>query len=277
MELFVSLFFCVLVIGIIIFLIYKLLEYNKYNTFIKENSVAIKELKLLNDKFKNCFHEIPEYNLKHEYDNETFYSLVSCEDYLIYELQYNYKNVFNIINCTIDNIKNNNSYLEIINQLKCKIGIYNIDLDKFNLDELKRIEVKNFNSFIINPKTNFNISVTLIRTNINGDFKEAKEQIFSIAQIKTLISKVTNKSSYYFNDKEIWDSICRVERAKVSNKMHFSIYKRDNYRCCYCGKKDTGDNLEIDHIKPIAAGGKSVYNNLQTLCRKCNKEKGAKY
>ena len=30
-------------------------------------------------------------------------------------------------------------------------------------------------------------------------------------------------------------------------------------------------------IKPIAKGGKSTYDNLQTLCVYCNKEKGDKY
>ena len=35
--------------------------------------------------------------------------------------------------------------------------------------------------------------------------------------------------------------------------------------------------MDIDHIKPIAKGGKTTYDNLQTLCRRCNKEKGDTY
>lgn len=77
--------------------------------------------------------------------------------------------------------------------------------------------------------------------------------------------------------REIWDSICRVERGRVSNKMRFSIYKRDRYRCCICGRSKYSDFLEIDNINPIAKGGKSTYDNLQTLCRRCNKNKGDKY
>lgn len=35
--------------------------------------------------------------------------------------------------------------------------------------------------------------------------------------------------------------------------------------------------MEFDHIKPLSKGGKTELNNLQLLCRKCNRSKGAKY
>ena len=59
--------------------------------------------------------------------------------------------------------------------------------------------------------------------------------------------------------------------------MRFFIYSRDNYRCKLCGRSERQDYLEIDHIKPISKGGKSTLDNLQTLCRTCNKQKGNKY
>ena len=88
------------------------------------------------------------------------------------------------------------------------------------------------------------------------------------------MKRVSNRSGRFFNDREIWDAICRVERARVSNKMRFSIYERDGWRCRRCGKSQRFAELEIDHIFPIAKGGKSTYDNLQTLCHRCNVEKG---
>ena len=85
---------------------------------------------------------------------------------------------------------------------------------------------------------------------------------------------IKNKNGTFYNDREIWNSLCRVERGKVSNKMRFSIYERDGYRCRNCGISDRYANLEIDHIIPISKGGKSTYDNLQTLCHRCNVEKG---
>ena len=89
--------------------------------------------------------------------------------------------------------------------------------------------------------------------------------------------RLNKKRGTYFTDREIWNAICRVERGKVSNKMRFSIYARDRYRCCRCGASGRFVQLEIDHIIPIAKGGKSTYDNLQTLCHNCNVEKGDKY
>lgn len=59
--------------------------------------------------------------------------------------------------------------------------------------------------------------------------------------------------------------------------MRFSIDERDGYRCRHCDRSQNEVKLETDHIKPISKGGKSEYDNLQTLCEECNKKKGNNY
>ena len=44
--------------------------------------------------------------------------------------------------------------------------------------------------------------------------------------------------------------------------------------CVSCG---SSENLEIDHIKPVSKGGNSEPENLQLLCRSCNRSKRATY
>ena len=47
------------------------------------------------------------------------------------------------------------------------------------------------------------------------------------------------------------------------------------YRCAKCGKTGkTRRGFQVDHIIPMNKGGKSVPENLQILCSKCNGEKG---
>lgn len=127
------------------------------------------------------------------------------------------------------------------------------------------------------PATQFDITVTLYRSAINGRIYDSKAQNFSVEEIFPFINRLNNKNGTFYNDRSIWDSLCRVERGKVSNKMRFSIYERDGYRCRRCGVSDQYATLEIDHIIPISKGGKSTYENLQTLCHKCNYEKGNRY
>lgn len=64
-----------------------------------------------------------------------------------------------------------------------------------------------------------------------------------------------------------------------------ATFIRDNFTCQQCGyhKMLEGrpwlpdmSNLECDHIIPLAKGGKTEMGNLQTLCKKCNRAKGAK-
>jgi len=43
--------------------------------------------------------------------------------------------------------------------------------------------------------------------------------------------------------------------------------------CYYCNTKVPAKMLTMDHIVPIARGGKSVKNNIVTACKACNTKK----
>ena len=51
------------------------------------------------------------------------------------------------------------------------------------------------------------------------------------------------------------------------------IFKRDGYKCGYCG---SSRNLTIDHIVPRSKGGDNSWTNLVTCCNRCNNEKDSK-
>ena len=107
---------------------------------------------------------------------------------------------------------------------------------------------------------------------MNGNVVDRKSDVFYSGEISKIIDRLNWKKGNRFLDNEIWASLCRVERGKVTNKMRFYIYNRDGYRCCKCHRKT--NDLEIDHIWPIAKGGKTTLDNLQTLCHRCNARKG---
>lgn len=69
------------------------------------------------------------------------------------------------------------------------------------------------------------------------------------------------------------------QRALMTAKLREKIKERDCYTCRECQNstdKEKNLLLEIDHIVPIAKGGMTSEDNLQTLCWKCNRRKGAK-
>lgn len=64
-----------------------------------------------------------------------------------------------------------------------------------------------------------------------------------------------------------------LTRRDINLRMRFIIMKRDNFKCCMCGRSPAttpGLELHIDHIIPWSKGGETVIDNLQTLCSDCN-------
>jgi 5-methylcytosine-specific restriction endonuclease McrA len=61
--------------------------------------------------------------------------------------------------------------------------------------------------------------------------------------------------------------------------MRYKILSRDRFRCSICGRSPANDlsvNLHVDHVLPVAAGGKTREENLRALCADCNIGKGSK-
>jgi hypothetical protein len=64
--------------------------------------------------------------------------------------------------------------------------------------------------------------------------------------------------------KEKWHS------RYISADLRSEVMMRDRNKCTACASKV---NLEIDHKVPVSKGGKSEKENLQVLCRSCNRSK----
>ena len=64
-----------------------------------------------------------------------------------------------------------------------------------------------------------------------------------------------------------------ITRRDINLRIRFIVMKRDNFKCCMCGRSPAttpGLELHIDHIIPWSKGGETVIDNLQTLCSDCN-------
>lgn len=60
-------------------------------------------------------------------------------------------------------------------------------------------------------------------------------------------------------------------RTPIPWRLRFRVMQRDNRRCRVCGlTADDGVRMEVDHIVPVAKGGKTVESNLWVLCQPCN-------
>lgn len=63
-----------------------------------------------------------------------------------------------------------------------------------------------------------------------------------------------------------------VASRYIKNETKTEVLIRDEHKCQSCGSTK---KLEFDHIIPVSKGGSSEADNLQLLCRSCNRSKRA--
>lgn len=67
-----------------------------------------------------------------------------------------------------------------------------------------------------------------------------------------------------------------AKRKAISKRVRFEVFKRDSFKCQYCGASAPEAILHVDHIKPVSNGGDNEIINLVTSCDSCNLGKSNK-
>ncbi|SLM29058.1 HNH endonuclease family protein [Desulfamplus magnetovallimortis] len=78
---------------------------------------------------------------------------------------------------------------------------------------------------------------------------------------------------YYYFDLD--EGLQKREKQKARELRNSQWWKRKRSQgvCHYCKSVHTPSELTMDHIVPIARGGKSVKNNVVPCCKSCNSKK----
>ena len=61
-----------------------------------------------------------------------------------------------------------------------------------------------------------------------------------------------------------------TKRKDLSKRLRFEVFKRDSFKCVYCGKSAPDGVLHVAHIVPVSKGGTNEIRNLVTACSDCN-------
>ncbi len=76
---------------------------------------------------------------------------------------------------------------------------------------------------------------------------------------------------------QVTPEIQNDKKRDIPLKLRLKVLDRDKYTCVFCGRTPAllpGVTLHIDHKVPFSKGGKTEFENLQTLCFDCNYGKG---
>lgn len=88
-----------------------------------------------------------------------------------------------------------------------------------------------------------------------------------------------DKFVVYLNESVQFRKSVAGQRSLMTSSLREKIKSRDKFTCQICSISTDDERnllLEIDHIVPLSKGGMTSEDNLQTLCWRCNRSKGAK-
>ncbi len=127
----------------------------------------------------------------------------------------------------------------------------------------RRFECAQFRSQMLHPKHGLDVRVAWSYTSPAGRNSYADAQDFGLSEVAGLVEAGHDRCAY--------EASARYQRSLVTPKVRFEVFRRDGYRCQICGRTQAeGAKLVVDHIIPVAKGGQSTMDNLQTLCFECN-------
>jgi len=55
-----------------------------------------------------------------------------------------------------------------------------------------------------------------------------------------------------------------------------TLFRRDDHLCLYCGNKFKTEDLSRDHITPLFQGGRDLWVNVVSACKRCNNAKAGR-
>ena len=61
-----------------------------------------------------------------------------------------------------------------------------------------------------------------------------------------------------------------MKPRSITKKLRFDVLIRDGFKCRYCGSPASDTVLHVDHVVPVALGGRPDMSNLATACIACN-------
>ena len=66
------------------------------------------------------------------------------------------------------------------------------------------------------------------------------------------------------------EDLAGSRRERIPEEVRAFVWERDGAQCTRCGAED---DLQFDHVIPVAKGGGNVIDNIQILCGDCNRQK----
>ena len=246
--------------------VFILVRNSKYKKFVLSKSESIRKLDELNNRYDFIIYE-SRYSFYHRFDNKSHWSKTEPIAFLSREVRNNLEVWFKLRSNIESNRTLLSEYKSDIKRINKPIDTETCAFANMKYKKCLKTESKIFKERIQKPDTDVSISVKLRYVSRNGKVDLTKSGVFGYVELIRILDSVSTARV----DRKTYERLATAERAMLSDGMRYDVLRRDGFRCVLCGtsSKD-GAVLHVDHIIPVSKGGKTVMNNLRTLCEKCN-------
>jgi hypothetical protein len=257
----------IIIIAPFALILFLLINANRYNQLVLKHSKYLKEVGKTNEEFtfKDEFEKHYVYDERVEYKAKI--DQFDFESYLMYKAENN-KDFFEDLILKVEfNLNLYKKYETKFKALNTHFDAKNTKNYFINLKRLIKVEAKMVDKIKLKPMLDTEIEIIVRYTSPRGRNSYKSKATYPFYEIKSfyiqMLDSVEKRSTRSYQMK--------VERFKMTASMRYEVLVRDKATCQICGanKKD-GVVLHVDHILPVAKGGKSTLENLRTLCDRCN-------
>lgn len=233
---------------------------------IFKHSGKVASLLMLNQSF--LFHVVRrKIIISKQYDNKGNFNKIEPAYLMSANIRENISDFSNLLTKIKENRENKRIYEKRVEDIITKPVNNTLEDLRISKKEYIYREKKILRKLIINPIIDCQVCVYMSYSSPKGKVNLSKSKCFTFNEMFTSFESVSRSRL----DKQTYSRLALVERGEISDSLRYDILKRDSFKCTICGaSKNEGARLHVDHILPIAKGGKSVPGNLRTLCERCN-------
>lgn len=254
-----------LCVALVYFLVVKLVFPN-VDKILNKASTQLSKLKEINGEF--TFHNVPNnFHCVKRYDNKGNYMKIEPAYVMASELRQNLDYYLSIVKAIEENRAKYPAYTQKVNVITGSIQDQDCSGYKYPTWLLAMREKMLFRASVKKPPIDCTYRVEMHYSSPKGQVNLSKQKEFALNDIKVCLDSVARSRL----DRVTYSRIAAVERGEVSDSLRYDIMNRDGFKCAICGASAAqGAHLHVDHIVPIAKGGKTSRDNLRTLCERCN-------
>ena len=242
---------------------------HQQQNYVLQTSEKLRELKRINESFSFNSDVTLEYEMDVVLKSAQQYARFDFKEHMKKEIKAEPEKYLKMVEPIIENRNQYNKYLQCVEKIKAIRTTY----ENMELDESLYIKMEEelFESNLL-PKPVIDIAFFTYPLYRTGSGRETYHdmEVLWLKDIEYILKEIDDDTVSKLNREK--------ERSLMSDSLRYDVLKRDNFRCTICGRTAAdGIKLHVDHIMPIAKGGKTEMYNLRTLCNQCNSGKSDKW